>query len=233
MARPGAKVGPRRVLGAIRYLLRLRPVDAIVFAPGDKYLLVILAKRQDNRSCSVVDDRAGVAAGAVAIGDDRQAGVPGPSAVVAAAQEDIDLVVVLSGVAARFAECQDGAPAGDCQRGDPVLAVPTLAGDEEIDPIQWCLCYRGLSVVQRAKLSCPIEVSRHRTAGAVVGRSGSVKISHRQSWHVLYTRSGPSSSRPAEASAWCHGLRSDVVPCRIRGDHFGVLVDVSAQAAQE
>ena len=101
----------------------------------------------------MIDDRAGVPAGPIAVADDHTAGIPGPATVLAAAHEYIDFVMVLSSVTAGLTEGQDGAPAGDHQRRDPVPSVSALAGDEELGLIQWDLSYRNFALARRGRHS--------------------------------------------------------------------------------
>ena len=109
---------------------RVSPSAPAVDAAADKDLLIVLAKRKQHGVAVAVDHRAGIAAGALAVGDDPLARFPSVTAVGAAAQEDVDLIVVAASVAARFAKGQHRTVWRYGQSGDAVGMVAFLAGGE-------------------------------------------------------------------------------------------------------
>ena len=132
VTRPRPKVRPRRLLHAVRYLLRLAPCQPVVVAPRDEYLLVVLAERQDDRTRPAIDDRTGIAARAVPVRDDHLPLPPRPPAIGAAPHENIDLVIVPSRVTPRLTERQHRALNGYHKRGYAVLRVAAHTRHEQL-----------------------------------------------------------------------------------------------------
>ena len=106
VAGSGAEVAPRGGLYLPGDLRGVGPGTPAVAAAGDEDLLVVLAKREQHLAAGAVDHRTGVAAGAVAVGDDHLTGAPAAPAVAAAPQENVDFVIVAPGMAARLAKSQ-------------------------------------------------------------------------------------------------------------------------------
>ena len=121
----------------------LRPSDAIVHGTGHKHPARILADpgfdvlftvfseiprhQQPDRACVAVNDRCGIAAGVGGIGPDNLLFVPRPAIINRAADAQIYLAGIATGILPSLGKGQHGALGGDGERGDAVGVIPGLA----------------------------------------------------------------------------------------------------------
>jgi len=131
---PGGVPGPVALLDLRGDLRRCRPRTPVIVAAGHEDAVVVAGERQDDSSAAAIDDRAGVSDGdlllAALLVDDLLLR-PGRPAVLATADQQVDVARVGAAGLAPLAEGQQRSLGRGRQRGDAVGVVAALSAGEQ------------------------------------------------------------------------------------------------------